>query len=461
MTITHPTNTPSYKEGHPMNKHITLLVNEYLDTAYPFTGPRPYRKDLFVNEDKIVFSDTMLLGFVRNGDHWTRQIATMKVVFSFRNGDFNIYRLIKDAGDRKWQVRNITLDLEQANWTKRGFMPMHYQAIHEELATMAERFGYHLDLEKAKLDFPKAVREMAAPIFRTIEFRVGVIGRNYKTWKNAQNVQDLVTGIYGTYTKAHFKDFVQKTEGNDNVEEYDPFAPIDVLRGMVPHEWLDGLHMQVAGNVTTMRKFLRRFTIKKRLDFVTNQQENYYKCDILRMVDHLTKHGVKIPELPRRQFNWKDIHDALLPLLGLIEVKGKKISQIEIAKEIDGLKMEGHHIVTAKTTGQVIEWGNQQHHCIGSYVNEAVGGSCVLFGVYRNDGALIANGYMGSEDLGGVKTWSIVQLLGKHNQPIDADLYMAIESTLVRETTTSMQTNSYAWGRPRVARPINDVDEPW
>lgn len=112
-----------------------------------------------------------------------------------------------------------------------------------------------------------------------------------------------------------------------------------------------------------------------------------------------------------------------------------EVPKVEIPSEIPGSDIE---VVQAEVGLDILMWGNEQNHCIGSYVVSALQKDVILLG-FRRDGAWVAHCSIERE--------LVTQLLAKHNMPVSKEDYNTIMGHLKAHGLVKKDTEAQ-WGNP-------------
>jgi hypothetical protein len=165
--------------------------------------------------------------------------------------------------------------------------------------------------------------------------------------------------------------------------------------------------------------------------------------DTLRLMGMVAPNAVR--RCARQAKSWGELHDSL----NAIVVRGQRRKrQRELSapiqynpewnyERLDGAEVEGMRLLLAKTGGEMIGWGDQMGHCIGSYASSA-GGSRAFGAIYREN-KLIANFQIDRNRL--------VQLFGKYNQYFEGQ----------EEILAWMSKNNVEIGDAWLARPQDEM----
>ncbi|MFE6966929.1 PcfJ domain-containing protein [Agromyces sp. NPDC057679] len=151
--------------------------------------------------------------------------------------------------------------------------------------------------------------------------------------------------------------------------------------------------------------------------------------DTIRMVDEAREHlgnptWIGDPILAAK--TWTEIHDAAVrERRRITSIKTNvDIPQGPIHSAIDGLTAGELTITTAKDTLTLEHWGDEMHHCIGSYHGHAAAGRSILAAVHNQNGKLIANLELDRDG-------RPMQLRGKYNANLPDEQDVAVLNAVV------------------------------
>ena len=141
----------------------------------------------------------------------------------------------------------------------------------------------------------------------------------------------------------------------------------------------------------------------------------------------------------RSRMNVEQIHDFVNVEYNKIRTENKKLPKTSFWKTFaafDGKWIaEGIQMIVPKMTHDLVEWGAVQNNCIGSYADRVYAGTTMIIGFKNIEGEWIGHAEV-NKDL------YISQLLGKHNQALSQEDYLAITTFLKRELNqTDLQTS--------------------
>lgn len=193
-------------------------------------------------------------------------------------------------------------------------------------------------------------------------------------------------------------------------------AVMSAFRGVVPTDWLvDALNDwpkfgEYDWNFASLRKIAKltdQNSARRLLNgLMSDQVPSMWITDSIRSIDQLMSYR-QIPELGKVS-GWREVHDLLAGQARRAVKPNQTIPQRgKVIKALDGAEVSGYTIVSAKDTDTLEVWGHQMSNCIGGYEYQALNGTSLLFGVYR-DGSLVGNMELR-------KNGDVVQLVGKYN----------------------------------------------
>lgn len=222
------------------------------------------------------------------------------------------------------------------------------------------------------------------------------------------------------------------------------------FRGLVPIDWIVNF---LRANEGTPQD-ASRMGVKSLRPVLLQIDPRSYRDLLRQTLDGASVHSIidilHAPVVPGRYRTIHQMHDSfyeayrqnmrqrrvLNPVTRVYEPPTpKEIPQTPIAQSIDGVTAGEFVIRTAKDTGELHNWGEEMRNCIGSYGYAVTGqhASQVLGGIYQGE-KLIANFEITDRRLG--------QLLGKCNNPLDAETRRVIEAAF---NDKKIETKTY-WG---------------
>jgi len=246
------------------------------------------------------------------------------------------------------------------------------------------------------------------------------------------------------------KDFIKAVAATESLER---LAALATYR---KHFGSDlGLTFLRTDGYTALEALLRNGRYKKELDYMlaplTAAQRKrvllskhsghaFIITDSMRIITNLMRNGNY--EHERVDFrNWQTIHDTLSYIqrdqhaamsetrvrrdkATVIEQKEHYIALDDTVVDFDGSQ---YSIQSAKNVNELRVWGSEMHNCIGGYDRAALKHESYLFGVYAGE-KLLANMELTPKG-------EVVQLYGKHNRSLNAEVTKAITAHVESRTT--------------------------
>lgn len=280
---------------------------------------------------------------------------------------------------------------------------------------------------------------IAYPLMRNLVLKDDRLPSSATKFLRHETMMDGVRAMYGK--TLYRKDLVKAASTTTSVYR---LMIARELRNIVPVDWIiDFLNAEHCAinhemNKETVKSFRTLFK-----SLTPAQQKRYLKeladtsprkavssweiNDTLRMFHQLEKdYGVTFIPGQIQARGWKELHEAVrLDLRGRRYAK-RDIEQVTLAKEIAKVKFaNGYQVIQPKDTHDLLDWGNNMHHCIGSYANDAVQGSSVFLGIMK-DGTMIGNAQIK------VKEKRLVQIFGKHNRILEEEALQVFAGGLIK-----------------------------
>lgn len=195
---------------------------------------------------------------------------------------------------------------------------------------------------------------------------------------------------------------------------------------------------------------LRMVEPKRRVMFLQNWGQQ--ATDTLSQLADLRKAG------ETELMNYRSVHEyheAARIALRLIKTKNREIKEVQAKFYTPGIRQVGEDsfisltdkrgvhgvmigdikVIAPHDTHTVISWGEMQHHCIGTYADEAVDGRTILLGFKRGDD------WVGHAS---IERGRCTQLLGRFNERLPHADRMAILNWMVR--VQLIDTADTRWG---------------
>lgn len=146
-------------------------------------------------------------------------------------------------------------------------------------------------------------------------------------------------------------------------------------------------------------------------------------------------------EIKRQKMDYTQIHDYVMQEWNKIKHENQVFSSTTLWKKHRKLQhtmiSPDIQLVLPSTTHEMIEWGNTQSNCIGSYADRVLNNDTIIVGFKDSNGEWIGHAQF-------TEKGELNQLLGKHNQKIEDSYKKVIVDFLVNEFEVS--ADQY-WGR--------------
>lgn len=197
--------------------------------------------------------------------------------------------------------------------------------------------------------------------------------------------------------------------------------------------------------------------VKDQLDKGRAPVHMYIKDSViaLRTIPAGNKRKAVVNEVRRQKLTAEETHNYVVREARKYRGEIKKTTNTPIINSFNGKEiMPGVIFVAPKDTEDLHMWGNQQNNCIGTnYARRVADKECFIFGFmnketkewighamikYFNSSNMILS-LREKEENGGM---SIIQFLGKHNQPIDPQLNAPLTAWMNKNLST--KTNKKA-----------------
>lgn len=132
-------------------------------------------------------------------------------------------------------------------------------------------------------------------------------------------------------------------------------------------------------------------------------------------------HDMIVPEYTRLQQERQAEDDARMAARDeqrAIEMrKMDSPTNLRAYRGLEEVRIDGLILRAPSAPNELIEWGSEMQHCIGSYRRELLWGE-VFLGVYDEEGKLLCNAH--------ARNGYIVQVLGKYNKRVDDDILCTV-----------------------------------
>jgi hypothetical protein len=149
----------------------------------------------------------------------------------------------------------------------------------------------------------------------------------------------------------------------------------------------------------------------------------------------------------RSRMNVEQIHNFVMAEYNKIKTENKKLPKKKFYNtfaEFDGEWIaKGIQMIVPKMTHDLVEWGAVQNNCIGSYAERVYNGGTIILGFKDVEANWIGHAEVQIHDFDTFEG-TMIQLLGKHNQPLSEETRKPIVKFLKDELKVTI--NSHYWG---------------
>lgn len=270
----------------------------------------------------------------------------------------------------------------------------------------------------------------------------------------SETIMDATKVLYGVSN--YRKDLVRAVAKSS----FMTMAITHQLRNLVPIDWIiklmqewntkSGMDINAAERVA-LRPFFKTLTMtqRKRLidEILKSPHTMWIVSETIRLFGILFKdHEVNFQQGQVAGRSWREIHDFFMTDIQIRGAKEKPIEKVSLAKKISEIPSnDDFALVLPDTTADLITWGRDMGHCIGSYTNNAVKGSDVFVGIMQK-GAMIGNAQIRTSGK------QVVQMFGKRNTILDESVQQKFSELLINEKILSEHSflNTYGWTKSMV-----------
>jgi hypothetical protein len=366
-----------------------------------------------------IYEKKLLKGTSMNGIVWHKWKTMRSNHFSVKTGHLERYT----KSGRFFQ--NATKSM--------GFPHPDRKEVHDAINTLLKNNG----LKTIEKFDGRAVFNHSYPLFEN--FGWNAVYAQGIPYMRSSDIQEFTRKLFGK--TRYRKDLVRAVAQTKNP---DVLKNAYWMRGLVPIDWVI---KYMNANKDAQRHFVklpirpgfRNMTMNQRkavVDYLSDPTHHdlYFVEDLLSFASDLPKetvHSVKM-----KPSTLYDAHIQLSRELTKIKTDNVTIKPTKLAKQILDIDWTdtGFTMEPAKTVHQIIDWGTEMNHCIGSYARNAESGYYTLTGLYR-DGKLFGNAMFEKR--------SCVQIFGKNNQPLPDDVLIHVMDKLDK---FSFKTT---WGVPQ------------
>lgn len=411
-------------------------------------------------------------GVSRNGTPWKKWEMWGKVNISCKaqgksNAKLNVYAMhrLSPGNAQRWQpFQNITPrpDFLHAiipevfiNDFNNEVERLYTENIGKPLFSAASYSQHYLGFAGSKRSAtPFAyVSHLAYPLMRELilngKKERGIVISGISTALRQQNIMEATKTLYG---KTNYRKDLVRAFANAS---FMTMAITHELRNLIPIDWIikvmqaweqrRGLDLNAAER-QFLRPFFKVLTLNQRKRLIDSVKDNPHQMwlvsETLRMFGVLTReHEVVFQEGQLIGRSWNELHDFLMSDIQVRGSKEKPIEKVALAKKIEGLQpTEDFSLVLPETTTDLIKWGRDMGHCIGSYTDSAMRGSDVFVGIMHK-GNMIGNAQIRTSSK------KVVQIFGKRNSILPVSIQQKFSETLISQSVLSAHSfeNAFGW----------------
>lgn len=224
---------------------------------------------------------------------------------------------------------------------------------------------------------------------------------------------------------ARFKDILKKCFGNSgkivthnalqSLEKRDLnyFTAGLYWRGLVPINAFNAQGLNAiffgrgsAKEIAVFRRFLKLFSTERRINWFLKIRTGTHH--LIQDTINMWKENPEIPFINTDSLD--DLHDYYARQIQLKkDLPFNFIYEDKIKALYDNIRLESLELRLPKTNIELKQWGEQQNHCVGSYVSQVKNGHCVIVGVFKDN--LLKYCISINHD------YFMNQFYGKHNSP--------------------------------------------
>lgn len=367
---------------------------------------------VIVRENSICVAKSLRVDGVRrdNGKKYSRYKKGGMEVVSWRSGQLRTYRI--SARNRRRYIEQTT-SLAQ---------PLYHFGIEGIQTLLRGRHAGRGLPEMRHISYDEVTSMLhtgAFPILSQMDTWRLSDGRSKRIGSalRSSDGREFTTKVFGK--KNYRKDLLTAVAGARRLSQV---AFAEALADAVPIDWVierlrNHVRVDSFGEAVDLRPVLSACSPKTRRTLALAPINNMYTLsDTVRLFDMVGgDDNIRVK-------TWRELHDYLSDKQRKMGRVNRPIPQTKIAEKFDGKQAGQLTLVSAKETGQVEEWGDEMHHCIGSYAQMARKGDTNLFGVYEG-GELKGNLMLD-------KIGNVVQLYGKYNANFDPEDDAAIRKAV-------------------------------
>lgn len=430
------------------------MINSSVETLY---------KELvvFTGETSVQYLyNERLHGISKNGKHWFKFSTPRKIIYTIKPNAYGemVGQFYKKEGRTFINIsQNVDGNLQRmvGKYTTSSIGSDIFAA---QIRKVAQAHAINVDDTISIYD-----QTFVYPVLRNLQLGRYAHGLPNEITRYA-GTTDLGVFVSRAFGKTRYrKDLVKAVA---NLRSMNVFMLGYSFRGLVPIDWIIDFYRQYANKTygcfnsehfgISNRKVLYKLPekqVKKLFKMLSDKNEinhtsnrdisdifislfSIYEEDLYEGIEHL-----KFTSL-------KEAHDKYATFAHVAQEKKRNahfmepLKKLPLAEQIDAIPYEdgeGIRLVTASRAMDLVEWGAMMGHCIGSYTRQALRGEGV-FGAVVQHGKVIGNFHFGTTNE------RMIQVFGKHNQTLDADILIRMFELLIDHTELHYNNLSSASG---------------
>jgi len=311
-------------------------------------------------------------------------------IFSIKNGKLNLYQrnpTERTVRNKNQKPNGLGIPIKADPVVYRRFLAV----LKDFLIKNNYKFLPKISV-KGSLDFSREIQTCIYPGLRTLGKDVSLMRVDPKIFRNKLPFKEMVKIATGSKGKKTVKLFAE------NIETFKTTRVFELAKnkGLVPLE---------TPKQAPYRKLLRNFEQDSRIRLVKEVHDTTRVVGLVRdTVKFYSEHPCEIPR--NLKPCWHDLHNYIY------RQHQKRIRPVEEFKYED--KILGIHgacednlsIRLPQNSHDLIDWGNELSHCVGSYGSMVAQKRCTIFGVFKEEKIKYCLQVTGRK---------VVQFRGKHN----------------------------------------------
>ncbi|WIB65387.1 PcfJ domain-containing protein [Curtobacterium sp. MCBD17_040] len=394
-------------------------------------------------ETVVVGYSSLTTGHTRTGQEWTRWQRNRRVVVSVRPGRsgrriLNVFTYERHGQERRF--RNATPYAATVITGNEQFR----QRVADAVRRLWERNIGEVPDRLRNATLPMLLVGLAYPGLAGQQRPLSlgdatqpVVPRALGIAWRADNARDVAVALFGQ--RRVRRDLVRAVAAADPNRA----GVAHAVRSLVPVDWLVTYLERCDGTAQPWwdRRGLRsvfalvdpaarrRLLLDTKVTGAVFSPENRLIVDAMHAVGLLLNHYGEnrdwVTDGIRKPKSWQSLHDEAARLERRIGHEDLPIPRTPVTVALHGLSVPdaGVRLVAPTRTATVHDWGEHMHHCIGIYAAAAAAGDTNLFGVYGENGELLANMEIAPDGY-------LLQLFGRFNAYLPAEQHDAIRAAI-------------------------------